>query len=65
MRTFARVVAKRVNGEIVIEPLRVGGSGMITTMIKANGMVVIPEDIDGYETGEEVEVILFRPLEAG
>lgn len=65
MRTFARVIAKRVNGEVVVEPLRVGGSGVITTMVKANGMVVIPEDIDGYEAGEEVEVILFRPLEAG
>lgn len=63
MRTFARVLVKRVNGELVVEPIRISGSGVITTMVRANGMVVIPESVDGYETGEEVDVTLFRPVE--
>jgi molybdopterin biosynthesis enzyme len=32
-------------------------------MTDSNGMVVIPEETEGIEAGETVEVNLFRPLE--
>lgn len=63
MRTFVRVLVKKRNGEFIVEPIRMGGSGVITTMIKANGMIVIPESVDGFEVGEIVDVSLFRPVE--
>jgi putative molybdopterin biosynthesis protein len=32
--------------------------------MKADGMITIPQGLEGLETGEEVEVELFKPLEA-
>lgn len=58
IRTFARVIYK--NG--FVEPLRTSGSGIITSMIKANGLVVIEEDKEGIEEGEKVDVTLTRHL---
>ncbi len=58
VRTFARVVLK---GGIA-EPLRTSGSGILTSMIRANGLIVIPEDREGFEEGEEVEVVLIRDV---
>ncbi len=62
-RTFVRTFIKRVNGAYVAEPLRTSGSGVISSMIRANSMVVIPEDKEGLEAGDEVEAVLLRPLE--
>ncbi len=58
VRTFARVLLK----EGLAEPIRTSGSGILTSMIRANGMVVVPEDKEGFEEGESVEVILIRDL---
>jgi molybdenum cofactor synthesis domain-containing protein len=62
MRTFARVFVKEGDLIAIAEPLRTSGSGILSSMIKANGLVVIPEEKEGVEEGEEVEVILFRPI---
>jgi molybdopterin biosynthesis enzyme len=32
-------------------------------MVKANGMIVIPEGKEGIEAGEEADVILFKPVQ--
>lgn len=61
-RTFARVIVKRTDKGYVAEPFRTSGSGVISSMIRANGLVVIPEEKEGLEEGEEVEVTLLRPL---
>lgn len=61
-RTFMRVLVHKLNGEYVAEPLRTSGSGVISSMIKANGLVVIPEDKEGVEEGEEVEVTVLKPI---
>lgn len=58
VRTFTRVI---VEGNKV-KPIRTSGSGVLTSMIKANGMVVIPEDREGIEEGNDVEVILIRDI---
>jgi len=58
IRTFARVIYK----DGFIEPLRTSGSGVLTSMIKANGLVIIEEEKEGIEEGEEVEVVLTRYL---
>lgn len=61
-RTFARVIVRRMGEKYIIEPLRTSGSGVISSIVKANGMVVIPENKEGLEEGEEVKVIVLRPL---
>ncbi len=48
---------KYCNG--VVEPVRVGGSGVLSSMIRANAYLVVPENIDGYAKGTEVSVRLF------
>ncbi|WP_456418828.1 molybdopterin molybdotransferase MoeA [Methanocaldococcus infernus] len=42
-----------------VEPLRIGGSGIISSLIKSDGYLLIPENVEGYEKEEEVEVYLW------
>ncbi len=62
MRTYVRVKVNREGQEYVAEPIRTSGSGIISSMVRADGIVVIPEDKEGVEEGEVVEVIVLRPL---
>ncbi len=64
-RTFIRVLVREKEGKLFVEPLRAPGSGILTTLTRANGMVVVPENVEGYDEGAEVEVQLFRPVERG
>jgi molybdopterin molybdotransferase len=64
-RTFIRVLVREREGKLFVEPLRAPGSGILTTLTQANGMVVVPENVEGYDEGAEVEVQLFRPVERG
>lgn len=63
IRDFLRVKIVEKNGEHYAEPLKLTGSGILSTVTKANGIIVIPEEVEGLEEGEEVEVILLRALE--
>jgi len=63
VKGFARVKVYRKNGETYAEPLMVGGSGAIRSLILGNGIVVIPEDLEGYDEGDEVEVELYGPIQ--
>lgn len=62
-RSFVRVLVMRRHNTLVFEPLRITGSGVISSMVRANGMLVIPEYKEGVEEGEMAEVILMRPIE--
>lgn len=62
-KTFVRVLLEEVRGEYVAEPIRISGSGIISSMIKANGLVIIPENKEGYEEKERVKVILLKNIE--
>ena len=53
---FVRV--QLVEGEEV-EPLRSGGSGVLTSVTRADGFIIVPRDDEGLEAGTEVEVHLF------
>jgi len=63
IRVFLRVKVRKRVEQYVAEPLRSTGSGVLSSMVQANGIVVIPESREGFEAGEEVEVLLFRPVE--
>lgn len=55
-KTFARV--KIDNGKAV--PLATTGAGILSSVSKADGFVIIPENIEGLNAGEEVEVVLIE-----
>jgi molybdopterin biosynthesis enzyme len=63
IRDFVRVLVKNSETGFVAEPIRTTGAGVISSLVKANGLVVIPEETEGLEKGEEVEVTLLRTLE--
>jgi len=62
-RVFLRVRVFERNGEFFAEPVRIKGSGVLSTMTKANGYVEIPENREGLEEGESVIVHLFDKIE--
>lgn len=64
-RTFIRVQVRESDGKLIVEPLRAPGSGILTTLTRANGIVVVPENVEGFDEGAEIEVQLFRPVKRG
>jgi len=61
-RVFLRVYAFEREGEFFAEPIRVKGSGILSTMTKANGYVIIPENCELLEESEWVLVHLFDKI---
>jgi len=57
-RVFTRVVLSGTDGDYHASPAGPQGSGVLTSMIRGNGLAVIPEARDRVEAGERVEVIL-------
>lgn len=53
---FVRVRLERVDGEYRVFPVRVTGSSILRSIAEADGFVVVPEDLEGFSKGEEVEV---------
>lgn len=53
-RTYTRVRLR--DGEAL--PLRTTGAGILSSIALADGYVVVPEDLEGLESGAEVEVLL-------
>lgn len=56
---FARVRVFERNGELLAEPVMVGGSGSLVSLLRGNGFVVVPEEVEGFDEGEVVEVHLY------
>ena len=55
---YLRVRLARENGDITAEPV-LGKSGLISTMVRADGLARIPAEKEGVEAGEYVDVKLF------
>lgn len=55
-RIFARVVVTRRDGRYYARLTGPQGSGILTSMVQANGLAVIPEDIKGVKPGDMVDV---------
>ncbi|MEM3695170.1 MAG: molybdopterin molybdotransferase MoeA [Candidatus Bathyarchaeia archaeon] len=62
-KTFVRVRVFKSEGEYFAEPISARGSGIISTMTRANGYVVAPENVEGLDEGETVNVHLFDSVE--
>ena len=62
-RVYARaVVARRPGGGHVARLTGPQGSGLLTSMARANGYAICPEDRAAVEPGEECEVLLVGPV---
>jgi putative molybdopterin biosynthesis protein len=62
LEEFVRVSLGKVGDRVIINPLG-RGAGVITTMVKADGVLRIPSLDEGLNAGQEVEVELLRPAE--
>ncbi len=57
-RYFARAFVRKAGNEFVAEITGPQGSGILTSMAQANGLVIVPEDAIVAEDGERVRVMM-------
>ncbi len=62
-RSYVRVKVYTKEGKTYVEPLALTGSGILSTLVRGNGILIVPENREGYDEGEEVEVILLRNVD--
>ena len=58
---FMRVVVGKVDGKVLAAPLS-RGAGVITSLVRADGITLIPRGIQGLDAGAPVRVRLYREL---
>ncbi|NPU84092.1 MAG: molybdopterin molybdotransferase MoeA [Syntrophaceae bacterium] len=56
VRTFLRARLEREDARVVVRTTGEQGSGILKSMVQANGLIVIPEDITLVKAGSEVTV---------
>jgi putative molybdopterin biosynthesis protein len=56
---FVRVAVGKVGDKLLAAPLA-RGAGVITSLVQADGLVLIPRGTQGLDAGEQVEVHLYR-----
>lgn len=60
-KEYVRVRLGAVEGKLVATPLS-RGAGVVTSFVKADGIMEIPQNSEGFEAGEKTRVRLLRPL---
>lgn len=58
---YVRVSLGRIHGKLTASPLN-RGAGVITSFTKADGVLIVPQNCEGIEAGEEVDIRLIKPL---
>ncbi len=61
MDDWVRVRLGRVGELLVATPLP-RGAGVLTSLVRADGLLVVPAGLEGHHPGEEVEIALLRGL---
>lgn len=61
---YIRVKLQRRKGKLIAEPI-FGKSGLISTLVEADGLVRVDRNAEGLYQGEKVEVIIFNPKKGG
>jgi putative molybdopterin biosynthesis protein len=59
MDDWVRVRLGRVGEDLVATPLP-RGAGVLTSLVRADGLLVVPAGLEGHHAGEEVDVALLR-----
>ncbi|MBA7478211.1 MAG: molybdopterin molybdenumtransferase MoeA [Dehalococcoidia bacterium] len=57
-RIFARAIVSREGDRYLARIVGPQGSGVLTSMSRANGLVIVPEDVEAVEEGETVKVLM-------
>ncbi len=57
---FVRVKLGKLDGEYIASPLK-RGAGIVMSMVEADGMVVVPQQKEGFLKDEKVKVELLKP----
>jgi molybdenum cofactor synthesis domain-containing protein len=63
LEEHVRVILGRVDGRVIAIPLS-GGAGMLTSLVRADGILRIPPEISGYSEGEKAAVELLTSAKA-
>ncbi len=58
-REFVRARVGCVDGRMIAVPLN-RGAGVVSSFVKADGIIDVPQDLEGYEAGDPVRVRLLR-----
>ncbi|HET7325849.1 MAG TPA: molybdopterin biosynthesis protein [Nocardioidaceae bacterium] len=61
MDDWVRVRLGSVGGQVVASPLP-RGAGVLTSLVRADGLLLVPAGVEGHHAGEEVSVQLLRRL---
>ena len=61
MDDWVRVRLGAVAGQVVASPLP-RGAGVLTSLVRADGLLLVPAGVEGHHAGEEVSVQLLRGL---
>ena len=57
-RVYARVEVERRDGVYYASPTGPQGSNILTSMSRANGLAICPENLTVKEAGEQVRIIM-------
>ncbi|MGH3432268.1 MAG: substrate-binding domain-containing protein, partial [Thermocrispum sp.] len=61
MDDWVRVRLGSVGGQVVASPLP-RGAGVLTSLVRADGLLLVPAGVEGHHAGEQVQVQILRPL---
>ena len=62
MEEFIRVKLGKIGSKLVLVPIA-RGAGVTSSLVRADGIIRIPSQLEGIEQGEEMEVELLRGME--
>jgi len=64
-RTYFRVRVTARDGELHAMPMRAQGSGVLTSMVGANGLAIVEERITHVDAGTSIATVLIAPVVSG
>ncbi len=59
---FIRIKLGKVKDKLIATPLD-RGAGVTMSLVRADGVLVVPQQSEGYEGSAEVDIQLYRPME--
>jgi len=60
VRHYVRVKIVKEKDGFVALPVRISGAGIVSSLLRADGLLVVPENVEGFQEGEIVKVKLMR-----
>lgn len=63
-REYIRMRVRTIDGVLTAEPLKGRGSGMLSSMLRANGLGILLPDSTSVGSGGTMNVVLIGPIEA-